>query len=133
VEFSSALPRTKIARFSQKKRLMPPIPDSLIAELELAVKDDSPESRTRTLRRVTDLFLNNADRLNDDQIKVFDDVLCLLVRRIERRALVELSKRLAPVDNSPLEVIRRLAQDEEIDVAGPVLSQSKAAFLGRPH
>jgi uncharacterized protein (DUF2336 family) len=124
VEFSSAWPRTKIARFFGKN-LMPAVPDSLIAELELAVKSDSLENRTRTLRRVTDLFLNDADRLNDEQIKVFDDVLCLLVRRIERRALVELSKRLAPVDNSPREVIRRLAQDHEIDVAGPVLSQSR--------
>jgi uncharacterized protein (DUF2336 family) len=104
---------------------MPAVPESLLAELELAVKDDSQENRTKTLRRVTDLFLNDADQLNDDQIKVFDDVLCLLVRRIERRALVELSRRLAPVENSPLEVIRRLAQDEEIDVAGPVLTQSR--------
>jgi hypothetical protein len=38
---------------------MPPVPESLIAELELAVKDDSVENRTRTLRRVTDLFLND--------------------------------------------------------------------------
>src|ERR1700720_4748438 len=104
---------------------MPAAAESRIAALELALKDDSLESRTKTLRRVTDLFLNDADQLNDDQIKVFDDVLCLLVRRIERRALVELSRRLAPVENSPLEVIRRLAQDEEIDVAGPVLTQSR--------
>jgi uncharacterized protein (DUF2336 family) len=109
---------------------MPPVPDSLIAELELAVKGDSPDNRTKTLRRVTDLFLNDAERLNDDQIKVFDDVLCLLVRRIEHKALVELSKRLAPVDNSPLEVIRRLAQDQEIDVAGPVLAESRRLSAG---
>ena len=102
---------------------MAPVRESLIAELELAVKDDL--DRIKTLRRVTDLFLNDADRLNDEQIKVFDDVLCLLIRRIESRALVELSKRLAPLDNSPLEVIRRLARAEEIEVAGPVLSQSR--------
>jgi uncharacterized protein (DUF2336 family) len=104
---------------------MRPVCESLIAELELAVKDDLLENRTKTLRRITDLFLNDADRLTDDQIKVFDDVLCLLIRRIEGRALVELSKRLAPVDNSPMEAIRRLAWDEEIDVAEPVLSQSR--------
>jgi uncharacterized protein (DUF2336 family) len=104
---------------------MPAATESLIADLELALKDDSLESRTKTLRRVTDLFLNDSDRLNDDQIKVFDDVLCLLTRRIERRALVELSKRLAPVDNSPIELIRRLAWDESIEVAGPVLAQSR--------
>jgi uncharacterized protein (DUF2336 family) len=104
---------------------MPPVYESLIAELELAVKDDVLENRTKTLRRITDLFLNDADRWSDDQIKVFDDVLCLLIRRIEGRALVELSKRLAPVDNSPIEVIRRLAWDEDIEVAEPVLTQSR--------
>jgi uncharacterized protein (DUF2336 family) len=104
---------------------MPPVGESLIAELEVSLKDDALENRTSTLRRVTDLFLNDADRLNDDQIKVFDDVLCLLIRRIERRALVELSKRLAPIDNSPLEAIRQLAQDEDVEVAGPVLTQSR--------
>jgi uncharacterized protein (DUF2336 family) len=33
--------------------------------------------------------------------------------------------RLAPIDNSPIEVIRRLARDETIEVAGPVLAQSR--------
>jgi uncharacterized protein (DUF2336 family) len=91
----------------------------------LAVKDDLLENRTKTLRRITDLFLDDAHRLNDEQIKVFDDVLCLLIRRIEGRALIELSNRLAPVDNSPIEVIRRLARDEDIAVAEPVLTQSR--------
>ncbi|HEY6258545.1 MAG TPA: DUF2336 domain-containing protein [Xanthobacteraceae bacterium] len=103
---------------------MPAAHESLIAELEVAVKDDAPEDRIKTLRRITDLFLNDADRLNDDQVNVFDDVLGLLIRGIESRALVEISKRLAPIDNSPLEVTRRLARDEEIEVAGPVLAQS---------
>jgi uncharacterized protein (DUF2336 family) len=104
--------------------------DSLIAELEHALGDDSVETRARTLRRVADLFLNDANRLTEDQIKLFDDVLLLLVRRIETRALIELSRRLAPVDNSPVEVIRRLAWNDEIEVAGPVLTQSRRLSTG---
>jgi uncharacterized protein (DUF2336 family) len=104
---------------------MPPVAESLIAELEFAVRNDRLEERIKTLRRVTDLFLNDGDRLNDEQIKVFDDVLCLLIRRIESRALIELSMRLAPVDRAPIEVIRRLARDEMIEVAEPVLAQSR--------
>jgi uncharacterized protein (DUF2336 family) len=104
---------------------MRPAGESLIAELEVAVNSDLLQSRIETLRRVTDLFLNDADRLNDEQIKVFDDVLCLLIRRIEGRALAELSKRLAPIDKSPIDVIRQLACHEDIDVAGPVLAQSR--------
>ncbi len=99
-------------------------PQSLIGELEDAIKSGTSEKRVETLRRVTDLFLNDADRLNETQIGLFDDVLCHLIKRIETKALVELSEHLAPVDNSPIEVIRRLARNDEITIAGPVLSQS---------
>jgi Uncharacterised protein conserved in bacteria (DUF2336) len=59
------------------------------------------------------------------RIGVFDDVLCLLVEKIEKTALIELGKRLAPVDTAPLKLIKRLARDEEIAVAAPVLSGSR--------
>ena len=103
---------------------MPAVNNSLIIELEDAVQSHSAERRVETLRRVTDLFLGEADRLNDEQIAVFDDVLGKLIQRIETKALVELSSRLAPIDTAPIDVIRRLARDEEIAVAGPVLTQS---------
>ena len=97
---------------------------SIIAELEDAVRDGSSAKRVQTLRRVTDLFLNDGDRLNDEQVKVFDDVLCLLISRVETRAKAELSKRLAPLDYAPFEVIQHLASDDEISVAGEVLTHS---------
>jgi uncharacterized protein (DUF2336 family) len=98
---------------------------SLIDELEAAMKSGSAENRVNTLRRITDLFLHDADRLNDEQIGVFDDVLCLLTAKIEKTARLELAKRLAPVDTAPVEMVRRLARDDEIDVAWPVLTESK--------
>jgi uncharacterized protein (DUF2336 family) len=103
---------------------MPEISNSLISELEDAVRSHSADKRVETLRRVTDLFLGEADRLNDEQIGVFDDVLGKLIHRIETKALAELSSRLAPIDNAPIDVIRRLARHDEITVAGPVLTES---------
>jgi hypothetical protein len=97
---------------------------SIIAELEDAVRDGSSARRVETLRQVTDLFLHDGERLSDDQVKVFDDVLCLLIARVETRARVELSKRLAPIDYAPFEVIQYLAWDDEIAVAGEVLTHS---------
>lgn len=97
---------------------------SIIAELEDAVRGGSSAKRVDTLRQVTDLFLNDGDRLSDDQVKVFDDVLCLLIARVETRAKAELSRRLAPLDYAPFEVIQHLAQDDEIAVAGEVLAHS---------
>jgi hypothetical protein len=97
---------------------------SIIAELEDAVRGGSPTKRVETLRQVTDLFLQDAERLSDEQVEVFDDVLCLLIARVETRARIELSKRLAPIDYAPFEVIRHLAWDDEIAVAGEVLTHS---------
>ncbi len=97
---------------------------SVIGELENALKDGSSDKRVETLRRVTDLFLDDADRLNEQQIKLFDDVLIHLIQRIETKALVRLSESLAPADNAPPVVIRHLARHDEITIAGPVLMRS---------
>jgi uncharacterized protein (DUF2336 family) len=98
--------------------------NSIIAELEDAVRSGSSEKRVEILRQVTSLFLRDAERLSDDQVRVFDDVLCLLIGRVETRARAELSARLAPVDYAPFEVIQHLARDNEIAVAGSVLANS---------
>lgn len=103
---------------------MEPNGQSLIAELEIAIQSGSREKRVDTLRRITDLFLRDANRLNDHQIEVFDDVLGHLVRNIEGKALAELSTKLAPIKNAPIDVVRRLARDDDIAIAEPVLRQS---------
>jgi uncharacterized protein (DUF2336 family) len=96
----------------------------LISELEDAVRRGSREKRAETLRRVTDLFLGGHERLSEVQIQVFDDVLGHLMTRVESNALVELSERLAPINNAPIQVVHTLARDDEIAIAGPVLSLS---------
>src|SRR3981189_365222 len=97
---------------------------SIIAELEDAVRNGSSEKRVGTLRQVTDLFLHEGDRLSEDQVQVFDDVLCILIARVESRAKAELSHRLAPLDYAPFEVIQHLARDNDIAVAGEILANS---------
>jgi hypothetical protein len=101
-----------------------PQPDSIIAELEEAVKSGSSSKRVSTLRQVTDLFLHDGERLSEEQVKVFDDVLCHLVARVETRVRAELGARLALVEHAPSGVIERLAWDNQIAVAGTVLSSS---------
>ena len=98
---------------------------TLITELEAAVRSGSSEIRVNKLRQVTSLFLAGSGSLTDEQVKVFDDVLCRLMVRIETQALAELGRCLAPVDNAPAETIKRLAWNEAIAVAGPVLTGSK--------
>ena len=76
------------------------------------------------LRQVTDLFLGEADRLNEEQISVFDDVLVQLTARIETRTLAEISERFAPVANAPIDLTRNLARHSEIAIARPILTNS---------
>jgi len=97
---------------------------SLIAELEHATREGSDDQRAETLRRVTDLFLAGADRFSEDQVLLFEDVLGFLIQKIEARARAELSTRLALVDNAPIRVVQRLANDDAIVVAEPVLTSS---------
>jgi uncharacterized protein (DUF2336 family) len=97
---------------------------ALIAELESAVKGGSSERRLQMLRQVTDLFLSDADRLNENQIGVFDDVLVRLMEQMETRALAQLGTTLSGSKAAPKETIRQLAYHEEVSVAAPVLTKS---------
>jgi uncharacterized protein (DUF2336 family) len=106
-------------------RTMAPQPDhSIIAELEDAVRTGSPAERVETLRQVTNLFLHDGARLSEEQVKIFDDVMCLLIARVESRARAEFGKRMAPIAFAPPEVVQHLAWDDEIAVAGDVLAHS---------
>src|ERR1700687_5524858 len=98
--------------------------DSLIHELEEAMQSGTSAKRIATLRRITDLFVDSADELQDEQVALFDDVLGRLIEEIGVRARAELSSRIAPLANAPSKVIQRLARDDGIEVAGPVLSNS---------
>lgn len=98
---------------------------SLIPELEQVIAYGSREKCAGILQRITTLFLLRADTYNDLQVDLFDDMFGLLVENTETRARAELSVRLAPVTNAPVKVLRRLAHDDEIAVAGPVLRLSQ--------
>ena len=93
----------------------------LIPELEEVVQHGSRQKRVETLRRITALFLDGARSYNDQHVGLFDDVFGILIEEIEAKARAELASRLAPVSNAPVNVLRRLAQDDDIAVAGPVL------------
>ncbi len=97
---------------------------SLIPELEDVVQHGSAERRAEALQRITTLFLTGADRFSDEHVQLFDDVLGQLIVEIESKARAELSRRLAPIGNAPPDVLRSLAHDDDIAVAGPVLTQS---------
>jgi uncharacterized protein (DUF2336 family) len=96
---------------------------SFLQELEVAVSRGSAESRLRVLWYATDLLM--AGQYTDDDIWMFGEVIGLLERDIAVAARAQLAKRLARIDSAPTSIINKLAFDDFIDVAGPVLRQSE--------
>ena len=97
---------------------------SLIPELENVIQNGSQEKRALMLKRIARLFSDGATSFNEDHVGLFDDVLCRLVVEIETKARAELAERFAPINNAPGELMRKLANDDDIAVAGPVIAQS---------
>src|ERR1700677_4398388 len=110
-----------------------PAAASIIDEVETAINGGSPKMRLETIKRVTDLFLASGGSFDSEQIELFDGVLERLVKTIEIRAIADISARialaemsgqLAPIAQSPPSVVRRLAKNDEIAIAGPILAES---------
>ena len=112
---------------------MPNAEQSIVNEVEAAIRAGSAEKCLETAKRVTDLFLASAGSFDDEQVGLFDDVLERLIKTIEIRslsdisariALAEMSEQLAPIAQAPPSVVRRLAHNDEITIAAPVLQES---------
>ncbi len=96
---------------------------SFLQELDVAVSQGSAESRERALWYATDLLITG--RFTDNEIWMFGEIIGRLEHDIEAAARAQLARRLARTDNAPIKIINKLAFDDSIDVAGPVLRQSE--------
>jgi uncharacterized protein (DUF2336 family) len=112
---------------------MPSAGQSIVDEVEAAIRAGSADKCLAAARRLTDLFLASAGKLDGEQVELFDNVLERLVKTIElrslaelsaRMALVEISEQLAPIAQAPPSVVRRLAKNDEIRIAKPILQES---------
>ena len=96
---------------------------SFLRDLDEAVSRGTPESRKRALWHTTDLMI--AGNYSDDEIWTFGEVIGRLADEIEVATRVQLAKRLARFDQAPVNIIHKLAFDDAIEVAGPVLRESE--------
>lgn len=94
---------------------------ALLIELEEALSTSSASRQAEIAQQITGLFLAGQSH-SDDQIGLFEQILERLIDKIETRALIALGERLATVERAPVAIMQRLAEHDEILVAGPVLS-----------
>jgi uncharacterized protein (DUF2336 family) len=94
-----------------------------LSDLDDAVLRGTAESRIRALWHTTDLLI--AGRYSDDEIWTFGEVIGRLAAEIEVAARAQLARRLARFDKAPVNIIHKLAFDDEIEVAAPILQESE--------
>src|ERR1700737_1113844 len=96
---------------------------SFLQGLDDAVLRGTPASRMRAMQQTADLLI--AGRYSDDEIWTFGEVMGRLADEIEVAARAQLARRLARFNKAPINIIHKLAFDDSIDVAGPVLQESE--------
>jgi uncharacterized protein (DUF2336 family) len=97
---------------------------SLIPGLDEIVRNGDPERRAEAARRIADLFFEDAAHLRPRQVDLFDEILIDLVPHAELITRAELAERLSLLGNAPRVLVTRLARENEILVAGPILRRS---------
>ena len=100
---------------------MDPQPN-LIDELEDVLASRHVARRAEILRKVTDLFVLGSGKFSEDQIELFDSVMGKLLENIESAARAQFGSRIARLSDAPRKVVRVLATDSAIEVAGPLLT-----------
>ena len=95
-----------------------------MTELDETLNTASDERQRAILRKITELFVGRSEEYSGDQLALFDDVMFRLIERSEHSALIELSSKLAPVDNAPFNVVVKLSKEDDIAISGPILEKS---------
>jgi uncharacterized protein (DUF2336 family) len=97
--------------------------NDLLQELEAAISQGTPERRLAALTYATDQLISG--RYSDDAIWMFGEVVSMLASEIEVTVRAQLANRIAPYAKAPTNIVNKLAFDNSIAVAGPVLRQSE--------
>jgi uncharacterized protein (DUF2336 family) len=100
------------------------IATSLIPGLDDIVQHGGPERRAEAVRRIAELFLLGAANFQPAHVDLFDGVLVDLVPHTELATRADLAERLSVLDNAPRGLVRHLAREDEISIAGPLLRRS---------
>lgn len=96
---------------------------NLLEELSNLARERSGDRRRDLLRGLTDLFDAGTPETKTASQNLFGDVVSRVLDEVALEIRAEVSERLATVEHSPRDLLKKLAQDD-IVVASPVLTSS---------
>jgi uncharacterized protein (DUF2336 family) len=95
---------------------------ALLGELERSFAHGDVSRRHEIVQKIGNLFVSGAGMYSAEQIELFGEVLTRLVEEIGEAARAELSRSLCSAPIAPSKLLRRLALDNSIQVAQPLLT-----------
>jgi uncharacterized protein (DUF2336 family) len=96
----------------------------MLVELQSLAGERSAEKRLDLLRKITDLFFAGIDEHSDAELLLFNEVIENIVDQISREAKIDVATNMATQAGFPIKLVRKLANDEDIEIAGPVIQGS---------
>jgi uncharacterized protein (DUF2336 family) len=96
---------------------------SFLQKLHEAVLRGSSESREKALWYATEMLMIGS--FTEEEIWTFGEVIGRLADAIEVATRARLARRLANASQAPMNVVEKLAFDDSINVAGPILQHDE--------
>jgi len=98
--------------------------DGIYDELKRIAGERSSHKRLELLHKITDLFFEAGGTHTDAETYLFNDILDRITDQISGEARIHVSANLATLPGFPAGVVRKLANDLDIEVARPVIRSS---------
>jgi uncharacterized protein (DUF2336 family) len=95
----------------------------MLQELVELAREPSSEMRRQVMQKVSDLFVEGAERYTDREQALFGDILCQLLDKVLIEDRIKLSNDVAHILRTPHDLALKLANDEA-EVASPILQFS---------
>jgi hypothetical protein len=90
-------------------------------ELTRIAAERSPEKRLELLHKVTDLYFEGVGNHTTSESYLFNEIMERIVEAFSRDMKREVATSLAILPEFPTNIVRKLADDEDVEVARPVL------------
>lgn len=87
-------------------------------------RESTSEGRSELLHEITDMFIENNNTHNDQEIAYFGEIMGALASQANVTDRTHLAAAVAELNSTPINLVRSLANDEEINVAKSILSKS---------
>ena len=100
--------------------------DGIYDELKRIASERSSQKRLELLHKITALFLEAGGSHTDAENYLFNEIMEKIVDQISHEARIQVSANLATLPGFPAAVVRKLANDQDIEVARPVIRSSSA-------